>query len=104
MAFVHCIGGNLLNCHTLDSDAARDHPIFSVPYVSLSWCRLCLHNMARFLLVPGIAMTTFDNADRTHRSPEHWASVGIIVAALLLCATVFWRAERHPRTDDAEVF
>jgi multidrug efflux system membrane fusion protein len=49
-------------------------------------------------------MTLFDNAGRTHRSPEHWASVGIIVAALLLGAVVFWRAERHPRTDDAEVF
>ena len=49
-------------------------------------------------------MTLFDNADRTHRSPERWASVAIILAALLLGTAVFWRAEGHPRTDDAEVF
>ena len=49
-------------------------------------------------------MTLFDNAGPTHRSPEHWASVGIIVAALVLGVVVFWRAEGHPRTDDAEVF
>jgi membrane fusion protein, multidrug efflux system len=49
-------------------------------------------------------MTIFDNAGPTHRSPEHWASVGIIVAALVLGVVVFWRAEGHPRTDDAEVF
>jgi multidrug efflux system membrane fusion protein len=49
-------------------------------------------------------MTTFDNAGPTYRSPEHWVSLGIVVAALLLGAVVFWRAERHPRTDDAEVF
>src|ERR1700679_4303248 len=49
-------------------------------------------------------MTLFDNADRTHRSPERWASLAIILAALLLGTAVFWRAERHPRTDDAEVF
>jgi multidrug efflux system membrane fusion protein len=49
-------------------------------------------------------MTLFDIASRTHRSAERWASIGIIVAALLLGAVVFWRAERHPRTDDAEVF
>src|SRR5271168_2269419 len=49
-------------------------------------------------------MTTFDIVGRTHRSPERWASVGIIVAAILLGTAVFWRAERHPRTDDAEVF
>jgi membrane fusion protein, multidrug efflux system len=48
-------------------------------------------------------MTIFDIAGRTQRSPERWASVGIILAALLLGAAVFWRAERHPRTDDAEV-
>jgi len=49
-------------------------------------------------------MTLFDNADRTHRSPERWASLAIILAALVLGTAVFWRAERHPRTDDAEVF
>src|SRR3984885_5227714 len=49
-------------------------------------------------------MTTFENAGSRHRSPEYWASVGIILAALLLGTAVFWRAERHPRTDDAEVF
>jgi membrane fusion protein, multidrug efflux system len=49
-------------------------------------------------------MTIFDNAGRTPHSPERWASIGIIVAALLLGAVVFRRAERHPRTDDAEVF
>jgi len=49
-------------------------------------------------------MAIFDIASRTHRSAERWASIGIIVAALLLGAVVFWRAERHPRTDDAEVF
>ena len=49
-------------------------------------------------------MTTFDITGCTPRSPERWASVGIILAALLLSAVVFWRAERHPRTDDAEVF
>ena len=49
-------------------------------------------------------MTIFDNAGRTPRSPERWASVGIIVGALSLGTVVFWRAERHPRTDDAEVF
>jgi membrane fusion protein, multidrug efflux system len=49
-------------------------------------------------------MTIFDIAGRTQRSPERWASVGIILAALLLGTAVFWRAESHPRTDDAEVF
>ena len=48
-------------------------------------------------------MTLFDIAGPTHRSPERWTSVGIILAALLLGIAVFWRAERHPRTDDAEV-
>src|SRR3981189_3462259 len=48
-------------------------------------------------------MTLFDMAGPTHRSPERWTSVGIILAALLLGTAVFWRAERHPRTDDAEV-
>jgi membrane fusion protein, multidrug efflux system len=49
-------------------------------------------------------MTPIDNAGRTHRSPERWTSVGIILGALFLGTVVFWRAERHPRTDDAEVF
>jgi membrane fusion protein, multidrug efflux system len=49
-------------------------------------------------------MTIFDNAGRTPHSPERWASVGIILGALFLGTVVFWRAERHPRTDDAEVF
>jgi multidrug efflux system membrane fusion protein len=48
-------------------------------------------------------MTTLDIPGSTHRLPKHWASIGIIVTALLLGAAVFWRAERHPRTDDAEV-
>jgi multidrug efflux system membrane fusion protein len=60
--------------------------------------------MARFLLIYGVGMTTSDIAGRTHRSPERWASVAIILAALLLGTAVFWRTERHPRTDDAEVF
>ena len=51
VAFVYRIGGNLLDCYTLDSDAARDQPPFPVFYVSLSWSRLCLHHMARFLLI-----------------------------------------------------
>src|ERR1700733_2128355 len=49
-------------------------------------------------------MTTFENSHPRHLSPKNWASVGIILAALLLGTAVFWRAERHPRTDDAEVF
>jgi multidrug efflux system membrane fusion protein len=49
-------------------------------------------------------MTPIDNASRTHRSPERWASVGIIPGTLFLGTVVFWRAERHPRTADAEVF
>jgi len=51
MTFVYRIGGSLLDCYALDSHAARDQPLFSVPYVSLSWSRLCLHDMARFLLI-----------------------------------------------------
>jgi membrane fusion protein, multidrug efflux system len=49
-------------------------------------------------------MTIFDNAGRRPHSPERWASVGIILGSLFLGTVVFWRAERHPRTDDAEVF
>ena len=49
-------------------------------------------------------MTIFDNAGRTRHSPERWTSVGIILAALFLGTVVFWRAQHHPRTDDAEVF
>ena len=51
MAFVYRIGGSLLDCYTLDSDAARDQPLFSVRCVSLSWGGLCLYDMARFLLI-----------------------------------------------------
>src|SRR5271170_4314238 len=104
MAFVYCIGSRLLDYYTLGSDAARDQSPFPVSYVSLSRGGLCLHHLARLLLIKGVGMTIFDNADRTHRSTERWASVGIILGALFLGTIVFWRAERHPRTDDAEVF
>jgi membrane fusion protein, multidrug efflux system len=49
-------------------------------------------------------MSTLDPANSTHRPFERWASFGVIAAALLLSIVVFWRADHHPRTDDAEVF
>ena len=49
-------------------------------------------------------MTTFDTGNPSHRSAERWVSIGIISAALFLGMVVFWRANHHPRTDDAEVF
>ena len=49
-------------------------------------------------------MTAFDLGDPAHRPVEKWGSIGIIAAALLLGLGVFWRADHHPRTEDAEVF
>jgi membrane fusion protein, multidrug efflux system len=49
-------------------------------------------------------MTAFDLGNPTHRPAERWASVGIIVGAILLAIVVLRRADHHPRTDDAEVF
>jgi hypothetical protein len=51
MAIVHCIGGRLLDCYALDSDAARDQPPFPVSYVPVSRGRLCLYLVARILLI-----------------------------------------------------
>lgn len=49
--------------------------------------------MAEFL--PGTA---------SHRPIERGGSVAIVVAAILLGLLVVWRADYHPRTDDAEIF
>jgi membrane fusion protein, multidrug efflux system len=41
---------------------------------------------------------------KTYRRIERRISVGIIAAAIILTLLVLWRASRHPRTDDAEIF
>lgn len=49
-------------------------------------------------------MAGFDFGKATHRPIERWASLGVIVGAVLLGLAVAWRARERPRTDDAEVF
>src|SRR5579863_3153615 len=49
-------------------------------------------------------MTTFDLGQTNHRPVERWASFGIFALTLLLGSLVAWRANHHPRTDDAEIF
>lgn len=49
-------------------------------------------------------MTTFNLEDATHRRVECWATLAIVGGALLLGLVVAMRADRHPSTDDAEVF
>ena len=49
-------------------------------------------------------MITLDPANSARRPVERLASFGIIAAAVLLGIVVCWRADHHPRTDDAEVF
>src|SRR5580658_10492310 len=40
----------------------------------------------------------------SHRPVDRWISVAIVAAAFLLGLVVLWRADHHPRTDDAEIF
>ncbi len=49
-------------------------------------------------------MPSFNLGDSTHKPIERWATFAIVVAAILLALRVAVRVDRHPRTDDAEVF
>src|ERR1700758_3051404 len=49
-------------------------------------------------------MTVFNLGQRTHRPIERWLTSGIFALTLVLGLLVAWRADHHPRTDDAEVF
>ncbi|MBV8631065.1 MAG: efflux RND transporter periplasmic adaptor subunit [Silvibacterium sp.] len=49
-------------------------------------------------------MATFNLGDPTHRPFERWATFAIVGAAVLLALRVAVRVDRHPRTDDAEVY
>jgi membrane fusion protein, multidrug efflux system len=49
-------------------------------------------------------MTAFDLRKTTSRPVERWGSIAVIFLAVVLAIIVLWRANHHPRTDDAEVF
>jgi len=49
-------------------------------------------------------MTVFNLGQRTHRPIERWLTSGIFALTLVLGLLVAWRADHHPRTDDAEIF
>lgn len=49
-------------------------------------------------------MATLATGRPSHRLLERWLSVLIVALALLLGLLVVWRADYHPRTDDAEIF
>ena len=40
----------------------------------------------------------------SHRPIERWTSAAIVLVAILLGLLVLWRADYHPRTEDAEIF
>src|SRR5246127_4899879 len=49
-------------------------------------------------------MTVFNLGQRTYRPIERWLTSGILALTLVLGLVVAWRADYHPRTDDAEIF
>jgi membrane fusion protein, multidrug efflux system len=51
-----------------------------------------------------LKMAGFDFGKSTHRPVERWTSLGIVAGAVLLGLAALWRANYHPRTDDAEIF
>lgn len=49
-------------------------------------------------------MSELDTGIRPHTAMEKWLSAAIVAGAAVLGLMVLWRANHHPRTDDAEIF
>ncbi|MGB6689959.1 MAG: efflux RND transporter periplasmic adaptor subunit [Terracidiphilus sp.] len=49
-------------------------------------------------------MAELNSGTASQRPVDRWISMGIVAVAILLGLVVLWRADHHPRTDDAEIY
>ena len=75
------------------------------PGAGLSDSHIAFHSHALgHLLSLGTAVMEIETNATTDKQLSHWVTAGIVAVTILLGLMVLYHINRHPRTDDAEVF